>query len=182
MALITHIPVTRFIPLMKKLTCPPTAQALCRDRRFRHCFANIVLHSFDVTMTRAGYRLIRYADDFIITTRTEAEAQTALALAGRKLAELRLQLNPDKTRILRFERGLEFLGYKFDPFLLTATPPPTATQPPIRLLLNKAPAAMAELPSAIAGLKDKAAPRISQLASQAKQQAGRVGRWFKRSA
>ncbi len=141
---------------------------------------NIVLHQFDLEMTRAGYRLIRYADDFIITTRTEAEAQAALALAGRKLTGLRLQLNPDKTRIIRFERGLDFLGYKFDPFLLTATPPPTATQPPIKLLLSKAPAAMAEL-------RDKAAPQLTriaqfgkQAADRAKQQAARASGYFKR--
>lgn len=124
---------------------------------------NIVLHEFDVAMRRAGYHLVRYADDWVVTCRTEQEAQQALEFAARRLASLRLQLNPDKTRVIRFEQGLEFLGYKFDRFLLTATPAPTSTQQPIKLF-GKAPAALSEL-------RDKTGPKLKLLGQQMTQQA-----------
>lgn len=124
---------------------------------------NIVLHEFDVAVTKAGFRLVRYADDFVITCRDEQEARQALDFAGRKLAELRLQIHPEKTRILRFEQGLEFLGYKFDPFQMTATPAPTSTQQPIKVLLREAPAALNEW-------RAKATPVVAQFGKQAVKQ------------
>lgn len=138
---------------------------------------NIVLHEFDVAMRRAGYHLVRYADDWVVICRSEQEARQALEFAARRLAALRLQLNPDKTRIIRFEQGLEFLGYKFDRFLLTATPAPTSTQPPIKLLGQPA--------SALGELRDKAGPKLKllghQVAEQAKDRASRIGKLFKRA-
>ncbi len=97
---------------------------------------NIVLHELDLEMQRAGCHFVRYADDWVVTTRDEESARKALDFATRKLAGLRLCVNPEKTRIIRFEQGLEFLGYKFDPFLLTATPPPASTQQPIGAMLG----------------------------------------------
>jgi RNA-directed DNA polymerase len=88
---------------------------------------NIYLHEFDLEMARAGLRLVRYADDFVICCRTEAEAQRAMELAARKLGELRLQMHPDKTRITRFDQGFEFLGYRFDQFTVNAAPIPPET-------------------------------------------------------
>lgn len=75
--------------------------------------SNIYLHEFDVEMTKAGLHLVRYADDFVILCRDEAQARAALALAARKLAALRLRLNPEKTRITPFAAGFVFLGYRF---------------------------------------------------------------------
>lgn len=137
---------------------------------------NIVLHEFDVAMKRAGYHLVRYADDFVVTCRTEDEAKEALEFAARRLAALRLQINQEKTRVIRFEQGLEFLGYKFDRFLLTATPAPTSTQQPINILREGA--------AAVGELREQAAPKLAQLgqrvSQQAKEQAARVGKLFKR--
>ena len=77
-------------------------------------FANIYLHSFDKAMTRAGIRLVRYADDFLLFCRSEGRAQQALNHAEKRLSTLRLQLNPKKTRIAHFDNGVEFLGHVFD--------------------------------------------------------------------
>jgi hypothetical protein len=137
---------------------------------------NTVLHEFDVAMRRAGYHLVRYADDWVVTCRTEQEAQQALEFAARRLSSLRLQLNPDKSRVIRFEQGLEFLGYKFDRFLLTATPAPTSTQQPIKLFGKQG--------TALGELRDKAGPKLKllghQVTQQARDQAARVGKMFKR--
>ncbi len=75
--------------------------------------ANVYLHEFDVAMTRRGHKLVRYADDFVILCRDEAEAGLALADAEKALADLRLKLNPTKTRIVPFDEGFSFLGAAF---------------------------------------------------------------------
>ncbi|NTW36590.1 MAG: hypothetical protein HGB17_10745, partial [Syntrophobacteraceae bacterium] len=42
--------------------------------------ANLYLHPVDVAMAKAGYRMVRYADDFVLLCRSEAEAQAGLEL------------------------------------------------------------------------------------------------------
>ncbi len=76
--------------------------------------ANIYLHPFDKAMTRAGIRLVRYADDLLILCRSEGRAQQALNHAQKHLASLKLQLNAQKTQMTRFDDGIEFLGHVFD--------------------------------------------------------------------
>jgi RNA-directed DNA polymerase len=64
-------------------------------------------------MTAAGYRVTRWADDFVVVCRTRQEAQTALALAETFLRdELGVSFHPEKTRIVHVDQGFEFLGYK----------------------------------------------------------------------
>jgi len=41
--------------------------------------ANIYLHSLDGQMVQKGYRMVRYADDFVVLCRSAEEARTALA-------------------------------------------------------------------------------------------------------
>src|ERR1019366_4748341 len=53
--------------------------------------ANIYLHQFDVKMVKAGYALVRYADDFVIFAHSEGEAETALNYA-RQILEGELSL------------------------------------------------------------------------------------------
>ncbi len=78
--------------------------------------ANIYLHRFDEEMTRAGYRLVRYADDFVILCKTPQEAEQARQKAQQTLAEMGLQLHPEKTRIVDATREkFQFLGYEFWP-------------------------------------------------------------------
>ena len=75
--------------------------------------SNIYLAVFDEKMARAGFALTRYADDWVITCRTQTEARRALASAREVLeGELGLRLHPEKTRIVHITRGFEFLGYK----------------------------------------------------------------------
>lgn len=75
--------------------------------------ANIYLHPFDLALTTHGFRLVRFVDDFVILCSTEDEAQAALRFAERQLAQLRLSLNADKTRVLPYADGLDFLGHAF---------------------------------------------------------------------
>jgi RNA-directed DNA polymerase len=61
--------------------------------------ANIYLHDLDELMTNRGYRMVRYADDFVTLCRTEEEAKTALAVVRQWMAENGLMLHPEKTHI-----------------------------------------------------------------------------------
>lgn len=75
--------------------------------------SNIYLHVFDQKMVQAGVALTRYADDWVAICRSRAEAERALASARAVLeSELKLQVHPDKTRIVHISQGFEFLGYK----------------------------------------------------------------------
>jgi len=77
--------------------------------------ANIYLHPFDVVLTSHGLRLVRFMDDFVIMCAGQTEAEQALQLAQRQLAALHLTLNADKTRIISYADGLEFLGETLAP-------------------------------------------------------------------
>jgi RNA-directed DNA polymerase len=74
--------------------------------------SNILLTPFDREMRRRGYRLTRYADDWVVTCRTRREAQQALEQAKTILTALGVSLNESKTHIVHVSRGFEFLGYK----------------------------------------------------------------------
>jgi group II intron reverse transcriptase/maturase len=74
--------------------------------------SNILLTPFDREMRRKGYQLTRYADDWVITCKSAAEARAALAAATRVLEQLGVRLNSRKTRIVHVRQGFDFLGYR----------------------------------------------------------------------
>lgn len=74
---------------------------------------NIYLHQLDAKMTCAKWHYIRYADDFIVFAKTQAQIEQALDLAQSKLQDLKLEFHPIKTRISSFEEGFTFLGVDF---------------------------------------------------------------------
>jgi len=74
--------------------------------------ANIVLDHLDWQLHAAGYRFVRYADDFVVLCQTHSQAQEALELVRRVLeGELGLHLSPEKTKITTFGKGFDFLGF-----------------------------------------------------------------------
>ena len=78
--------------------------------------ANLYLNPLDQQMAKAGWELVRYADDFVILCRTEAEAQRALEEVREWVNEAGLTLHPEKTRIVNATQpgGFDFLGYHFE--------------------------------------------------------------------
>ena len=79
--------------------------------------ANLYLHPLDVKMSGLGYRMVRYADDFVILCQTASQAQAALEEVKAWVQENGLTLHPDKTHIgdcLVKGQGFEFLGYRFE--------------------------------------------------------------------
>jgi len=78
--------------------------------------ANIYLNKVDYAMRAKGYEMVRYADDFVILCRSEAEAQQALAAVKGMIEKRGLTLHPEKTRIVDADErgGFDFLGYHFE--------------------------------------------------------------------
>jgi group II intron reverse transcriptase/maturase len=74
--------------------------------------SNLLLTPFDREMRNKGYRLTRYADDWVITCVSAQEARAALAAAGKILETLGVKLHPQKTRIVHVAQGFEFLGFR----------------------------------------------------------------------
>ncbi len=72
--------------------------------------ANIYLHKFDLELQHAGYQHVRYADDFLVLTRTRDEAMAAWREAQAILKRLALSLKESKTQVTSFDAGFDFLG------------------------------------------------------------------------
>jgi len=78
--------------------------------------SNIYLNPLDHLMEANGSEMVRYADDFVVLCRGEAEAQSALAVVQQWTAAAGLTLHPEKTRIVDAAQpgGFDFLGYHFE--------------------------------------------------------------------
>jgi group II intron reverse transcriptase/maturase len=78
--------------------------------------ANIYLNELDQEWQRNCShlgQLVRYADDFVVLCRTASAAREALRRIGAILARLKLDLHPEKTRVVEIGLGKEgfvFLG------------------------------------------------------------------------
>jgi RNA-directed DNA polymerase len=79
--------------------------------------ANLYLHPLDERMMARGYRMVRYADDFVVLCRSPEEAAAALSEIRGWVAENGLTLHPDKTHVgdcREVGGGFDFLGYRFE--------------------------------------------------------------------
>ncbi len=75
--------------------------------------ANLLLDDFDSDMQTAGFRLIRFADDFLVMCKSPEEAERAREQAQASLAEHGLTLKLEKTRRRQTAEGFKYLGYLF---------------------------------------------------------------------
>lgn len=79
--------------------------------------SNIYGHAIDALWAKEASHLgtiVRYADDAVVLCRTEAAAQQALRWLQRTAQALKLQVHPDKTRIVDLNGGadgFDFLGF-----------------------------------------------------------------------
>lgn len=79
--------------------------------------ANLYLHPLDVHMTECGYRMVRYADDFVVLCASAEEAQQALNEVQGWVEANGLHLHPEKTQVgdcRQPGQGFDFLGYRFE--------------------------------------------------------------------
>jgi len=73
--------------------------------------ANVYLDAFDQFMKGRGHRIVRYADDILILTRSKSVAHKALKVAENYLeGELLLTVNEQKSGICHSSEGVNYLG------------------------------------------------------------------------
>lgn len=98
--------------------------------------ANFFLTPFDRGMIEAGWKMVRYADDFVCCTESAEQADEAQSDAIQQLSYLGLELGESKSHVHSFEEGFTFLGAKFKgKEVLPALPHPYEADyihPPIR--------------------------------------------------
>lgn len=89
----------------------PTTVGTPQGGVFSPLLANIALNYLDWRLDEVGFRLVRYADDFVVLCRNERQAKEARDVVERLLADLSLQLSPAKTQVTKFVKGFSFLGF-----------------------------------------------------------------------
>lgn len=76
--------------------------------------ANLIGDIIDKELEKTDYRFVRYADDFIVMTKSKEELPDALLFVKEIIeGKLGLKLSEDKTKLTNFKRGFRFLGYDF---------------------------------------------------------------------
>ena len=92
----------------------PTGKGTPQGGVISPLLANIFLHQFDKKMIRRGYKVVRFADDFVIMTKSKRKAKRAYEVVKEIIeGELKLTLHPEKTVITNFGKGFVFLGFEF---------------------------------------------------------------------
>lgn len=105
--------------IMEDKELKPTNMGTPQGGPLSPLLANIVLNRMDWQLAHAGYRFVRYADDFVILCHTKHDAEKALNFVGIILAKLGLELSEEKTRISSFKEGWDFLGFHCSPRHIT---------------------------------------------------------------
>ncbi|MFT4136282.1 CRISPR-associated endonuclease Cas1 [Microbacterium sp.] len=77
--------------------------------------ANLVLTRLDGALLDRGFPIVRFADDFVVLCRDEAEGWEAARIATEALRGVRMTLSAEKTEVMSFEHGFTFLGEDFGP-------------------------------------------------------------------
>lgn len=98
--------------VMEQGVFKPTTVGTPQGGVFSPLLANIALNHLDWQLDAAGYRLVRYADDFVVLCKTERQAKEARDLVERLLTELGLTLSAEKTQVTRFAKAFHFLGFR----------------------------------------------------------------------
>lgn len=100
-------------PVQDGAHCAPVTLGVPQGSPLSPLLSNLYLDHLDDALLDDKLALVRYADDFIILTKSQERAQAAVELTAAVLQDLELKLNPLKTRVVNFDTGFEFLGWNF---------------------------------------------------------------------
>ena len=91
----------------------PSHEGVMQGSPLSPLLSNILLDDFDKVLEKRELRFVRYADDFLIFTRTAIAAQRVFHSVEKYLTrKLKLVVNRDKSRTCS-TNGVEFLSYQF---------------------------------------------------------------------
>lgn len=91
----------------------PRLNGIAQGSPLSPLMANLYLDSFDEKVKKWGAKIIRYADDFLIFTRSREEAENIVSKTECLLSELHLKIKKEKTAIKPIKEEFLFLGIKF---------------------------------------------------------------------
>lgn len=92
----------------------PSEQGTPQGAVISPLLANLYLNPLDHSVAKKGWKMVRYADDFVVLCKTEAEAKAVLEYLRAWTMEAGLILHPVKTRIVNAQhQGFDFLGWTF---------------------------------------------------------------------
>jgi RNA-directed DNA polymerase len=116
--------VERFLKagVMEDGAFQPTGKGTPQGGVISPLLANITLNSLDWRLHNAGFRFVRYADDFVVLCQHEAQVQEAFALVQEQLTSLGLTLSAEKTKRTQFREGFAFLGFAISSWSVTMRP------------------------------------------------------------
>jgi RNA-directed DNA polymerase len=99
--------------VMDGVDLQPSIEGTMQGGPLSPLLANILLDDFDKELEQRGLRFVRYADDFLVFTKTSTAARRVYASVGRYLTrKLKLVVNRQKSRTCSTD-GVEFLGFIF---------------------------------------------------------------------
>ncbi len=91
----------------------PTTEGVPQGGPLSPLFANVVLNELDVYLTKENITFVRYADDVILLSTSQTEAEQAYSKARSFIEQsLKLRVNETKTQKGRLE-NMNFLGFTF---------------------------------------------------------------------
>lgn len=93
-----------------RVALPDRGRGLHQGSVLSPLLSNLYLDTFDRRMLAAGYRTIRYGDDFAIPVPDRRAGEAALIAASTELEDLRLEINSGKAHVRSFDEGVKFLG------------------------------------------------------------------------
>ncbi len=103
--------------VMEEDVVQPTRQGTPQGGVISPLLANIILNHLDWRLEEEGYKFVRYADDFVVLTKTRRQVEKALEVVTYCIEEdLGLQLSPEKTYITNFGGGFKYLGFYVSAF------------------------------------------------------------------
>jgi len=116
--------VERFLKagVMEDGVFAPTSMGTPQGGVISPLLANIALNSLDWRLHDAGFRFVRYADDFVVLGQSQAQVNEAHALVQLHLTQLGLALSPEKTKLTPFREGFSFLGFAISSWSVTMRP------------------------------------------------------------
>jgi len=91
--------------------------------------ANLYLDILDEELHGRGVRIVRFADDFVVLCKKARQVDAAAEELEDVLGSIGLELHPEKTRVVDFDKGFEFLGYLFVRSLAMQRSPQSGRKP-----------------------------------------------------
>lgn len=130
---VSESPLTELISLWLE-TSGDNGRGLAQGSPLSPLLANLFLDDLDEALLKTPFRLVRFADDFVVLAKTQKDAEKAHDMVGQLLDRFGLSLNKDKTRVRGFDDSLRFLGAVFVRNMVIRENPELGGETPDRLL------------------------------------------------